>query len=527
MVFKVFLVEDEITTREGIRNNVDWRSAGFELCGEAPDGEIALSQIEATQPDVLITDIKMPFMDGLQLCKIIREHMPWMKIIIISGYNDFQYAQTAIKLGVTEYLVKPVSTQDLKAVLERVAIALNQEQVERAYLKRLRSQVEDNLGLLREKFLLRLVTGGESSISAVEQSQQLGLNILSPFYQVVLLEVKPGPGAPFPDYPTCQRVERVIVDLVSTNSDMLLTKKGLEEFVLVLKGENLEQLDQETPFMVNLIQNEVAQETGCQLVAGIGMPQQRLGDLHRSFAEALVKVKGLWEESQTGELKKLDHHVLRRFLENGQISDLGTFMLRSIRPFIQAALRSRLLKHYIVIDLALAATQFVSDLGGNPAQVIPTTYSDGDSLDRLTTLEQIEAEVHRLFSSAMVFRDRLTENNRAAVIQQAKTYIDNRYSDPDLSLNEVAAQVNFSPNHFSTVFRSEMGLTFRDYLSQVRIEQAKKLLANTAMKVFEIAYRCGYNDPHYFSLIFRRNCNQSPQQYREAQNDSRSEFKPG
>jgi two-component system response regulator YesN len=153
LAYKVFLVEDEITTREGIRDNVDWRASGFELCGEASDGEIALSQIEATQPDVLITDIKMPFMDGLQLCKIIREHMSWMKIIIISGYNEFAYAQQAIQLGVTEYLLKPVSVQDLQAVLAKVAVALDQEKSERAYLKRLRSQVEDNLVLLREKFL--------------------------------------------------------------------------------------------------------------------------------------------------------------------------------------------------------------------------------------------------------------------------------------------------------------------------------------------------------------------------------------
>ena len=102
MRYKVFLVEDEIVTREGIRDNVDWRAAGFEFCGEAPDGELALPLIEESKPDVLITDIKMPFMDGLQLSKIVREHMPWVKIIILSGHNEFEYAQSAVKLGVTE-----------------------------------------------------------------------------------------------------------------------------------------------------------------------------------------------------------------------------------------------------------------------------------------------------------------------------------------------------------------------------------------------------------------------------------------
>jgi two-component system response regulator YesN len=103
MLYKVFLVEDEIVAREGIRDNVDWKSAGFEFCGEAPDGEIALPLIETARPDVLITDIKMPFMDGLQLCRVIRERMPWVKIIILSGHDEFDYAQAAVKLGVTEY----------------------------------------------------------------------------------------------------------------------------------------------------------------------------------------------------------------------------------------------------------------------------------------------------------------------------------------------------------------------------------------------------------------------------------------
>lgn len=516
MYYKVFLVEDEITTREGIRNNVDWHSAGFELCGEAEDGEIALSQVENTQPDVLITDIKMPFMDGLQLCKIIREHMPWMKIIIISGHNDFHYAQTAIKLGVTEYLLKPVSVQDLQAILTRVAVILDQERVERAYLKRLKSQVEDNLGLLREKFLLRLVTGGESSASAFEQSQQLGLNILSPYYQVVLLEVRPREGEQFIDYQEHQKIERLITDMISTNNDVLITKRGPEEFVLILKGENLDQLDQETPFIIKLIQSEVEKETGRKLVSGIGAPQQRLGDLHHSFAEAFVKAQGLHESFQISGLKKLDRLSLRQFLEIDKVDNIDRFIEQSISPFIAAALHSRLLKHYIILDLALAATQFVSDIGGNPVLVIPTSYEDGNTLEELRTSEQIKDEVKRLFSGAMNFRDRQAESNRAAIIQQAKAYIADHFSDPNLSLNEVAAQVSFSPNHFSAVFRNETGMTFRDYLSQTRIEQAKKLLTSTNMKCSEVAYQCGYNDAHYFSLIFRRNCGQTPQQYRSA-----------
>jgi two-component system, response regulator YesN len=512
--YKVFLVEDEITTREGIRDNVDWKSMGFDLCGEAQDGEIALPQIEATQPDVLITDIKMPFMDGLQLCKIIREHMEWMKIIIISGYNDFQYAQTAIKLGVTEYILKPVSVQDLQTTLAKVAISLDKEKSERAYLKRLRSQVDDNLFLLREKFLLRLITGGESSISAIEQSQQLGLNILSPFYQVIFFKVKLSNSTQPIDYNTCQQVEKLIVSLVTTNNDALLTKKDMEEFVLILKGENLDQVEQEGQFLAQLIQDEVENNTPYKLEVGVGTPQQRLGDLHRSYANALVNVKGSHEAFEVDNLKKLDHLELRRFLEDGQSTNFDVFFDQNLRPIVEAALRSNLLMQYVCVDISMTIAQFISDQGGSAGQLFPSRYAEELFLSNPQSLEQFKAQTKTLFTTTLIFRDSQNKNDRAAIIHQAIQYIDAHFSDANLSLNEVAAQVNFSPNHFSAVFRDETGGTFRDHLTHTRIEQAKKLLRTTNIKCSDVAIQCGYNDPHYFSMIFRKNCGVSPHQFR-------------
>ena len=127
MSYKVFLVEDEIVTREGIRENVDWDAAGCKLCGEATDGEAALPLIESAKPDILITDIKMPFMDGLQLSRIIRKHMSWTKIIILSGHDEFEYAQKALQIGVTDYLLKPITSEDLHQALRKITLLLDQE----------------------------------------------------------------------------------------------------------------------------------------------------------------------------------------------------------------------------------------------------------------------------------------------------------------------------------------------------------------------------------------------------------------
>jgi two-component system, response regulator YesN len=516
VTYKVFLVEDEVSTREGIRDNVDWRAMGFVLSGEAPDGEIALPQIEAIQPDVLITDIKMPFMDGLQLAKIVREHFGWMKIIIISGYNEFQYAQTAIKLGVTEYLLKPVSVQDLQTVLTKVAVTLDQEKSERAYLKRLRSQVEDNLSLLREKFLLRLVTGGESTISAIEQSQQLGLNILAPFYQVILLEVFPQNNTQSVNFEVCKQVEKLAQSVIGANLDVLLTKKDLDEFVLIFKSENMDQLQQESQFLVSLLRDEVEKTIPCKLVIGIGTPEQRLGDLHRSFAEALVELKGTREQVETGNLKKLDHAALRRYLDSGKVAEFDPFFEASIRPLLEAALRFSLLKHYVLLDIVMTVAQFISDLGGNTGKLIPASYFEGSFGDNSSSLPELHTGFQMLFAAALAFRDNQANSDRASSIQQAKKYINSHFSDPNLSLNEVASQVNFSPNHFSAVFSAETGENFRDFLTHTRLDQARKLLRTTRLKCSEIGFQCGYNDPHYFSLIFRKAFGMPPQQFREA-----------
>lgn len=523
MVYKIFLVEDEIVAREGIRDNVDWKSAGFEFCGEAPDGEIALPLIEASQPDVLITDIRMPFMDGLQLCKILRERMPWLKIIILSGHDEFDYAQAAVKLGVTEYLLKPISAQELSQVLRKVTSQLDQEREEQKNLKRLQDQVEDNLDLLREKLLLRLATGTESSAMTIEQSQQFGLDVIAKCYLVGLFKVEsPESGRPF-DYKGCQQVKRLVSSLIGQNPDVLLVQKDLEELMLIFKGNDREQMEQEAYFLGELIKQRVEDKTGCRLVVGLGSPQYRLGDVHHSFTEALAAVKattgespppGLGSEADKAGLLKLDNAALENYLKFGSVDEFDHFFDTYIQPLGAAALRSYLIKNYIFVDIVLTTARFVSELGGNIDQIIPEINEVETLLMKVKTLDQVRAETKKVFTNALAYRDNQANNQRASLVFEAKAYIDRHYTDPALSLNKVAGQVNLSPSHFSTVFSHETGETFRDYLARLRIDRAKELLRTTSLKSFEVAYQSGYNDPHYFSYIFRKNTGLTPQQFR-------------
>src|SRR5512139_2441090 len=208
MSYKVFFVEDEIITREGIRDNVDWQASGFEFCGEAADGEMALPLLRTTQPDVLITDIKMPFMDGLELCKIVRERMPWVKIVILSGHDEFEYAQKAINLGVTEYLLKPVTAQDLHHVLHRIGEQIDRERHDHEHLEKLKSQVEENRATLRERLLLNLVMGAVSSAEAIETGHLLGLDLVAGCYLVLVIRIDLRNSADSFDYHEFRRVQQ-------------------------------------------------------------------------------------------------------------------------------------------------------------------------------------------------------------------------------------------------------------------------------------------------------------------------------
>ena len=524
MLYKVFLVEDEIVAREGIRDNVDWQSVGFAFCGEAPDGEMALPLIQKTQPDVLITDIKMPFMDGLQLCRIVRERMPWVKIIILSGHDEFKYAQTAVKLGVMEYLLKPVGVQDLHEVLHKVARQLDQERQEKESLQRLKEEAEDTLALRREKFLLKLVTGGTTAPEAIEESRRLALDIIAGWYQVILLRVELCDSANQFDYHQFQQVKQLALNLLGNNPDVFLLKKDLEELVLILKGDTPEQLQQERYFLTELIKNEVESKTNCLLIVGVGTPRARLGDIHQSLAEAMAVVQNTrWDGKQVeanhttdkAELLKLDKSKLEEFLKFGTEADFETFFAAYIQPLNQTALESYLIKNYIFIDIVLTTAKFVHQLGGVVDQVMPEINHVETLLLNIKSMTQIQAETRKILYSALAFRDSQIAHQYGAMILEAKDYIDSHFADPDLSLNDVASQVGLSSSHFSAVFSRESGETFKECLTKARIEKAKELLKMTELKAFEIAYQVGYKDPHYFSAVFKRQTGLSPSEFRQ------------
>ena len=357
---KVFLVDDEIVIRENMRTCIDWEKEGFVYCGDAPDGELALPLIEKLKPDILITDIRMPFMDGLELSAIVRKMQPGIKIVILSGHDEFEYARQAIRIGVEEYCLKPFSAEEIVRMLHIVSAKGHAER-------------------------------GEHH-GAAEGEQDLPLD--------------------------------------GTNR------------IALLNNEPFDQLSLDRAGFIEFLK--------------VGTPAQKESAIRR-FAEDLKRID--WETALYG--------------------------------------------YYLLHDLTMEVFKEAKELYGDvvrPDERIPEMKS---RISVIRSWEEACAYLNRL--AELFWQWRMQSSDRySSLIARVKQYVQEHYEDDRLSLNDAAKHVNVSPSHLSKVFSRETGTTFIEYLMETRIRKAMELLLSTNAKSYEIAFRVGYQDPHYFSNVFKR-----------------------
>lgn len=529
-MYKVFLVDDEIVVREGIRDNVSWELTDFFLAGEAPDGEMALPLIMEIKPDILITDIKMPFMDGLQLSRIIKKNMPWIKIMILSGHDEFNYAQEAISIGVEEYILKPINSGDLVRSLNKVAGQIEMEKKERENFEKLKSQVKTNSTLLRDQFLNELALGIIQPVEAIEQCSHYNINMISKYYlaEIIEAEIKEASNAKkhSSEY---TKIEAVISRIVGSNTDIIKYKRNMEETVLIFKGDSASELEENAYGFAQSIKYEVERSTGYSLTIGIGSPRERIQGVTESFAEADIaknykyifgkkKIIGI-KDIKAGtldrnELLKLDKASIISYLKCGSKSNIQEYLSGYIQYLREPNLKSLIYTYYAFMDIVLTSARFVKELGGEIEVLVPE-ISDLDSiLESMDYISSFKVHAEKILTKVFDFRDSKVENKYGNIINKAKEYICSNYSNAEISLNSLAAYVNISPSHFSTIFSQETGDTFIEYLTSIRIKKAMEFLKTTNRKSSDIAYSIGYNDPHYFSYLFKRVTGLTPKEYR-------------
>lgn len=523
-MYKIFVVEDEFAIREGIRNMMSYNNSNYTLCGEAADGEMALAMIQELRPDILITDIKMPFMDGLELSKIVKRTMPWISIIILSGYDEFDFARDAISIGVDEYLLKPVGAAELFAVLNKVIVRIEEEKKQRTDIEILHRELSSSTHTTKNQFLDKLVMGALNTTDALTEAQKADIDLIARYYIVLNVQIDAnGTG-----YNDLLEVKGCINRLLKDRGDIIPFFRNEDNFLLIVKGTSKEDIDQGAYELANGLKHEYETKTDAILTIGLGSITDRIGGISKSFLDSkkAIKFLSIFKQGQIIGINDIEtepmkasymvkeHDSIDEKLKYASRKDIPDIISHYTKSIDKSNSQSVLFIYYILMDIVIASSRLITELGGETHSIIPEADNLALLFDIACSEEAFNSFVISLLERVIDFRDSCQDMRYGNVIRKARKYINDNYSSSSLSLNTVATEVALSPNHFSTIFSQETGETFIEYLTHTRIEQAKILLNTTSMRLADIAVAVGYNEPHYFSYLFKKNVGMSARECR-------------
>lgn len=523
MPYQVFVAEDETFVREGIRNCLEG-TQDFSLCGEAADGEMALSAILELKPDILITDIKMPFMDGLALSRAVRRAMPWIRILIISGYDEFDFAKQAISIGVAEYLLKPFTSKTLLDTLHKLKDQMEEERLQAQHADEHRLRERQEQQVLRDAFLDSLLTGIYDTGRAMELAAGYQIDLPARKYLTVAMEVQYESAPPT----AAAQIRDTLGELLDSRQDILWCLRGSDRLALIAKGDTDTQLDDLAYEAISIIQGGLQRQLGLKMVSAIGSVAERVGELPASFQNANHALHSIalpagtvinFSDLQGGAPGiaplPLGTPVSQR-LRHATRQDVEDILADMRGKFADGNVNSILYGYYWLMDLLVSAARTVSELGGDVHSVFPELEDTG-ALLRAASSEGALSDIARdVLERFLRFRESVKDDRYGDVIAQAKQYIHEHYGESDLSLNTVASYCGFSPNHFSSIFSLNTGETFIGFLTRVRMERARELLLQTDARSADVAFQVGYHDPNYFRFLFKKHTGASPRELRAA-----------
>lgn len=536
-MLKVFLVEDESIVREGLKNNIPWHEYGYQFTGEASDGEMALPMIRKIRPDVLITDIKMPFMDGLALSRIVTQEIPDIKIVIISGYDEFEYAQQAIRVGVEQYLLKPITKNTLRKVLLEIREKIESEQEQRSYLETFQNEMKEYENYARRSFLEKVFSGVFSVQQIYEEAAKISLDLDGPCYNLALLNLqvkRQNPEYAMQEPEGVGEVREALFRYFLRFPKYLIFQWNISLYGVLIKGEadQMEELKEQCIYNIEKICSQ--QVFSLEWCVAVGEPVERLSLLpecyakvnhilaHRFFnpqrhiltekdAEELLPGKDL-KSFASVDSAKVNPDIIEGFLREGKQEEIKDFVNGYIAG-VKDALESRLFRDYLLLNVRFTTVNYMEMIGVNQQDFLP---EDDDQKVREASGSgaNIDAYMLELLERALALRDRENENQGKHVLKKGLKYIEENFSEESFSLNSVAGAIGVSSNYFSSIFSQEMQITFIEYVTKKRMEKAKKLLSQTQLHSSEIVGEVGYKDPHYFSFVFKKTVGCTPREYR-------------
>ena len=535
-MYKVFLVEDEIVVREGIRQNIHWEKYGFSYAGDAPDGELALPMIRQIQPDLLITDIKMPFMDGLALIELVRKELPRTKIVIISGYDDFSYAQQAIKMGVEQYLLKPIMKEKMVEILVSLHEKMETEKQQIEYFAKFQREAQEYEAFSRRRLFEKIVTGGLSISQIYENAKTLDIDLNALNYNIVLFSVNSaGYNRSMPESytDTIATVQDKVMQFIVNHSELILFRWNVSTYAVLVKGKQ-DNINERTINCIENIQSRCAMAgDDVDWHIAYGTPVSRLSAVPACFTEASrilsyrylcpaehilseESIRDIWQKNnlEAGterSMQEIDQECIRNFLNNGEEEEIDHFVGQLIQSTGEELVTLPMFCKYLSMTVYFVAEEYLESIGYRGEGFWPQELRPNINV---SMSDEVCRYAHQVIEYVIKLRDSESKKQQRDLLVQALKYIDESYSDESISLDKVARKVNISPNYFSAMFSQEVGQTFVEYLTNKRIDEAKRMLRQTQKRSSEIAFAVGYKDPHYFSFVFKKVAGSTPSEYR-------------
>ncbi len=530
-MYTLLLVDDETDIRDGLREVVPFEQYGFTVVGEAANGLEGLQKAEELHPDLIVTDIRMPLMDGLTMCREIRKALPATQFMILSGYDDFEYARQAIELHTMAYLLKPISSDEFTGMLADMKQKLDEDFAGRRNLVQLKRHYHNSLPLLREMLFSSLLTGGISAEKAKEMAQSYDVSLSAPRYALALM---------LPDH-TAQSVKEEMSEpeLLSFAIINILREVLGRDFLtyvfhfdgqiaaLFLLNEGGQAMQEKVIGALDEARRTIRHYLETSLMIGLSSTVTALPSLPLAAQQAASALSqcSMYDKNEVLCAADIEPGSLQAAApEEGLVRDLLASLKTNDRAGIRAALQSLLpeeavknmtLKAYRVylMELMVALFHTIRDMDANDAgfeSVLKELLRCPPPREAQRLLESIYIGVAEDVSSR-----RADAGTRIA--DEAQAYLRDNFAMETLNMDWLCGRLHISSSYFSMVFKKETGKTFHQCLTELRMSRAMTLLAQGDMRTSEVARAVGIPDPSYFSFVFKKHFGLSPSQVKRKQ----------
>lgn len=523
-MYKVLIVEDEWLVREGLKQTIDWENVGCRIMGEASDGEEALLAMEEESPDIVLTDIRMPEMDGIQLAKAVAVRYPDIKIVFLTGFDEFAYAQQALRLGAVDYVLKPTNPDELTKLMSRLTSGLDEERRRRTEQRRLEDKLTFGQPLIVEKMLYDLMLDYAGAMERELFGEYAADQHNVPdMFRVALLYAEPTADAS----ETPDELYRTIAAWGSGVSSFPPVRMNDAKYALLLDKETDRRelhrlLDQFCPGGSSTSRR--------RLFVGVSERHRGLEQIAAAFRQATQSLasslfwggdKLAWFED--AELLAAEaaapHEMLEELIESvkwgteSSIRDMSMACFTSIvqqHPTNGLEAKRAFFAWIVSLYALLLSEEELRPIVQDSALLVT-------SLERTDRLEDgLERLNGLLLEWSARYREQLMPQSRTG-FEDIEEYIALHYAE-EITLQSIAARCNMSESYFSRLFKKQVGASFVDYLTALRMRKAKELLTNPRLKIYEVSVQVGYQDSRYFSQLFRKYTGETPTEFRKRLN---------